>query len=238
MSGQHSRTSWARRSFLSRIGTGAAVVGAAFGAGASSVAAQTPASPAGPWQPARHPEDDWLEQPPAKHRFFLDTTTPDALGMALVYANNYFTANRSGYNLADSDVSVVICARHQSTAFAFTDAMWAKYGPAMAEQASFTNPSMKQPPTVNIYQATGSVAGLVNRGVTLDSLFARGVRLAVCQMATRGIAMRIAQKMDGNADDIFKELVANRVPNTHMVAAGIVAVNRAQERGYSFSYVG
>ena len=41
----------------------------------------------------------------------------------------------------------------------------------------------------------------------------------------------------GNADAIFKELTENLIPGGHMVPAGIVAVNRAQERGYSFSYV-
>ena len=38
-------------------------------------------------------------------------------------------------------------------------------------------------------------------------------------------------------DAIFKELTENLVPNGRMVPAGIVAVNRAQERGYSFVYV-
>ena len=31
----------------------------------------------------------------------------------------------------------------------------------------------------------------------------------------------------------YNELAANLVPNSHMVAAGIVAVNRAQERGFT-----
>jgi intracellular sulfur oxidation DsrE/DsrF family protein len=38
-------------------------------------------------------------------------------------------------------------------------------------------------------------------------------------------------------DDIIKELTEHLVPNSHMVPAGIVAVSRAQERGYTFSYV-
>lgn len=36
--------------------------------------------------------------------------------------------------------------------------------------------------------------------------------------------------------DIYQEFVANTVPNSHIVVAGIVAVNRAQERGYTFAY--
>jgi hypothetical protein len=38
--------------------------------------------------------------------------------------------------------------------------------------------------------------------------------------------------------DVYQELVAHLVPHGHIVSAGIVAVNRAQERGYTFAYVG
>jgi intracellular sulfur oxidation DsrE/DsrF family protein len=37
------------------------------------------------------------------------------------------------------------------------------------------------------------------------------------------------------ADAVFDELKANLVPNAHLVPVGIIAVNRAQERGYSLS---
>jgi len=40
-------------------------------------------------------------------------------------------------------------------------------------------------------------------------------------------------EMKGNADAVYKELVANLIPNSHMVAAGVVAVNRAQEYGFT-----
>ena len=41
-----------------------------------------------------------------------------------------------------------------------------------------------------------------------------------------------------SVDDALKELGANLLPNGHIVPAGVVAVNRAQEHGYSFMYVG
>ncbi|MBI2150296.1 MAG: hypothetical protein HYU27_06790, partial [Acidobacteria bacterium] len=78
-------------------------------------------------------------------------------------------------------------------------------------------------------------AGDGNRqGGRLDSLIKRGVRLAVCQMATRAIAGQIARAANQETGAVFQELAANRLANAHMVPAGIVAVNRAQERGYSF----
>ena len=49
-----------------------------------------------------------------------------------------------------------------------------------------------------------------------------------------GLAGVIAGAVGGNAESINKELISNVIGNVHMVPAGIVAVNRAQERGYSF----
>jgi hypothetical protein len=227
-----------RRSFLARFGAGATAFGAAFASGASVAEAQSPAAPAAAWRPARHTEDDWFEQVPAKHRVFFDTTTPEGFGEAIFFANNTFTANRTGYGLTDGDVALVICARHASTPFAYTEAMWAKYGGALAELAHFSDPKTKQPPTVNVFQTSGYGTSLRNNGVLLDAVTQRGARLAVCGLATRVAASLIAQRVGGKVDEIFRELADHLVPNAHLVPAGIVAVNRAQERGYSFAYVG
>ena len=232
--------SLARRSFLSRMGAGAAAFGAAFGAGSSVQAQSAPnsAAAASPWKPARHAEDDWFDQPTAKHRFFLDTTTPEAFAQALTFARNFYTGNANGYRLADVDIAQIICARHRSTTFAFNDAMWAKYGATMAERANgFVDPKTKQAPTSNIYMGAGSGEESWNGAAPLDSLLKRGVRLAVCSLATRGAATAIARKSGAKVDDVFKELTEHLVPNARMMPAGIVAVNRAQEHGYTFSYV-
>jgi intracellular sulfur oxidation DsrE/DsrF family protein len=156
----------------------------------------------------------------------------------MLWTNNYFTASRgAAYGLTDADSSVVICLRHESAPFAFTDAMWAKYGPALSEHAAFSDPKTKQPATVNVFQASGYGVLLSNRGTTLDTLIGHGVRFAVCMLATRGIAGQAARVTGGKVDDIYKELTENKIANAHMVPAGIVAVNRAQERGFSMSSV-
>lgn len=231
----------ARRTFLTRLGAGAAAFGAAFSGGATAEAAQAAraasSGPAERWQPARHAEDDWFDQTAAKHRLFFDTTTPAALGQAIFFASNFFTGNKNGYGLADTDLAVVVCVRHQSTVFAFSDAMWAKYGASFSQRAaSFVDPTSKEVPVANVYQSAAYGAALPNNGVTLDAVTKRGLRLAVCQLSTRASANLIAQKTGASADAVYKELTEHLVPNAHMVPAGIVAVNRAQERGYSFAY--
>jgi hypothetical protein len=228
---------WPRRSFLAKAGAGAAAVGAALSADAT-MAAQSASPQDARFQPERHAQDDWLDQVRGKHRFFLDTITAEGLGQALFYANNYYVANKSGYGLEGTDLALVICLRHQSTAFAFTDLMWQKYGKGLSERASFTDPKTNQPPAANLYRAAGYGGSLANNGITLDAMIKNGAHFAVCQLATRACASVIARDTGRSVDDIYQELVANTIPNAHMVPAGIVTVNRAQERGYAFGWVG
>lgn len=210
----------ARRAFLSRLGTGVTAAGLTVLHDQPAAAQQTPGPTA--WHPRRHVEDDWLDRIPGVHRFVFDTTTPEGFSDALLFANNYFTANRNGYGLSDADLAVVIVARHSSTPFAYTDAMWAKHGTLLAQRTGFLDPSTKQPPIVNVHRAR------------LEGLIKRGVHLAVCQMATRNHAGIIAKATGTETDAVYNELVSNLMSNAHMVPAGIVAVNRAQERGFSF----
>ncbi len=230
-----------RRSFLSRLAAGAAVVGGAVFKSHPAAAQSTgAAAPAGaPWRPARHTQDDWLDQIPGSHRFIFDTTSPSGLGSSLLFANNFFVANQNGYGLGNADAAVVIVVRHNSTPFAYTDAMWTKYGKAIGDAAAgFDDPNTKTRPTINVYNVGTYAAALPNNGVTLDALIGRGVHFAVCQMATRRFAGAIATAMKLDTDAVYKELTSNLVRNSHMVPAGIVAVNRAQERGYAFANAG
>ena len=215
-----------RRSFLSRLTAGLGVTGLALAPGVAT--GQT----APGFRAARHKEDDWLDTLGTKHRFVFDTTATPGFLDAMLFANNFLTANQTGYGLTDADSGVVIVARHFSTAFAYNDAMWAKYGARLAERATPPDFAPKTP-VKNPFNTTG--ADLPTRGITVQSLAGRGVHFAVCGMATRFAAGQIAQATGGNADAVFAELSANLVPNAHVMAAGIVAVNRAQERGYTLA---
>ena len=122
--------------------------------------------------------------------------------------------------------------------FGYNDALWAKYGTLLAQRGNLVDPSTKQAPKVNIYNVAALASQLPTAGTTIDSLVKRGVQLAVCQMATRRMDGIIAEATKVTADAAYNEIVANLVPNAHMVPAGIVAISRAQERGYTFANVG
>ena len=209
-----------RRLFLTRMGTSMTVLGAVAVAVPAVEAAQSPTD--SPWQPVRHKEDDWLDAVPGKHRLVFDTTAPAGMSSALTWATNYYLANNSGYGLQNADLAVLIIARHASTPFAYKDEIWAKYGVQISDFVERgKEPSMRNA-----------------NGRTLTTLVGRGAHLAVCQLATRAIAGSIARATNSTTDEIYREIEANLLPNSHLVPAGIVAVNRAQERGYTLVHGG
>jgi hypothetical protein len=229
-----------RRSFLSRLAAGAAAFGGTLLASAPAQAQSgaSNASAGTSWKPARHSQDDWFDQIPGTHRFLIDSTSPEGLGSALLFANNFFVANQSGYGLGNPDIALVIVMRHNSTPFAYNEAMWAKYGMPIGEASNFNDPKTKTRPLLNVYNSNNHLGTLPNNGVTVDALIGRGVHFAVCQMATRRFAGAIAMSRGLNVDTVFNELAGNLIKNGHLVSAGIVAVNRAQERGYTFANAG
>jgi intracellular sulfur oxidation DsrE/DsrF family protein len=231
-----SRPPFARRSFLARAGAATAAFGAAFGAqrAGGQTPAAAPAAAGARWQPTHHPQDDWYDQVPGKHRFFFDVTTTPGLVEAMQFVGNFYEANKSDYDLAPADLAVIVCLRHNAAPFGFNDAMWKKYGETLARRAEYVDQRNKDvTPAANPYTPVAAADAARVRG--LAGLVRNGARFAICNISTQGIAGMIARAVDGKRDEIYKELAANLIPSARLVPAGILAVNRAQERGYSIT---
>jgi intracellular sulfur oxidation DsrE/DsrF family protein len=200
-------------------------------AGIVSTANQAEAQTASAWHPARHSQDDWLDQNNAKHRLVFDTTTPAGLSEALFFGPNFLAINNSEYGIPNSELAMVVIVRYQSVAFGYNDSIWAKYSAPIAARTKYQDPKTKSPAKLNVYNSQAYSDVLMNPPI--DSVTKLGVQLAVCNLATRNMSIAIAKAVDGVADTIYKELASNLVHGARLVPAGIVAVNRAQERGYT-----
>jgi intracellular sulfur oxidation DsrE/DsrF family protein len=99
--------------------------------------------------------------------------------------------------------------------------MWSKHGVVLSKRAKWVDPKTSQPGSAN------------PRQTQLNSLAKRGVRFTVCNLSTQVIAGLSADSIGGKADEVYPQLIANRVDSARQVPAGIVALNRAQEHGYS-----
>ncbi len=217
-----------RRKVLATLSTGVVVLGAAV------LPTQASAKPVR-WQPVFEKDDDWMELP-SRHRLVFDATSADGAAHALFFARNYIGVNKSAYGIESSQLAIIIILRHMATVFGYDDAIWSKYGKILSNMSKFTDPKTQEAPTRNLYDVKGYGPGLANADATLTDLAGQGVHFAVCGAATQRIAAMVAAQTKEDAQGVRQELESHLVPNGRMVAAGIVTVNRAQERGYAMSY--
>jgi intracellular sulfur oxidation DsrE/DsrF family protein len=228
----------ARRSFMSRMGAAFAAFG--IGSAASAEAQTKPAAPAAAraFRAMHHAQDDWMDQFPGRHRIVIDAATPHGAGEAVLFANNLYTSHKAAYNLAEKDLAIVIVMRHFATPFAFTDVAWAKYGKAMGDMLEFRDPKTKESPTTNLYQSSAYGLTLPNLGTTIEAVRKKGTYIAICDQATRFAAQGVAGMTGSTMDAVYKDFQANIVPDSRFVPAGVLAVARAQEKGYTLIYAG
>lgn len=205
---------------------------AALGGSAATAAPAKAASAKG------DPQDAWLDQGGQLHRIVFDTVSIKGVGESLNFADNFYKANQSGYGVAGKDLSVVIILRHFSAAFGFNDAAWAKFGTALSDWSNLAEAGVKSPSTGNPYEAIPLDSKLGSKGRRLSGVAGEGTRYAVCEMASQVVAFMHAKATGGDPKAVFEEMKTMLIPNATMVPAGIVTLNRAQERGYTVSICG
>lgn len=219
-----------RRSFIAAAGLSATGLALPPDADAQAAAHGTD----GKRDVPRYPQDAWLDQLPGKHRLFLDATDAEGAGGALGYAWNFMRTSTTGYQLKDEDQAVVICLRHSATDFAFSNDIWSRYD--VLRKVKYKHPETEK--TVrdgNVFRPGSTQPRSMDGDYTWDGLAGRGVHFAICGTATRGLARMIAgEKAERSAvQKIVDELMAGAPANSHFMASGIVAAQRAGEYGYT-----
>jgi len=215
-----------RRSFVSRIAAGAAALSA------TSAIALAPSMSAGATTSPDELET-WLATFKAPNKCLYDCVQATGASDGILFARNLLTLSQEKLGTKDIDTNVLVSFRHFATPFGYNDAMWAKY-PAFSELLKFEDPKTKKPAMRNV-PLHDEVEGFPD--ASLPGLKARGVRFTVCGAATTFIAGILAGKT-GNAKTIEAELIANLVPGARIVPAGVVVVQRAQKRGFAYTYAG
>lgn len=196
--------------------------------------ASAPAPAPDPRVVPRYAQDAWYDKLPGKHRLFVDATNDAEAGAAVGYAWNFMHTSQTGYNLKDEDLAVIICLRHEATAFAFSNDVWAKY--AMLRKYKYKHPDTgKRVRGGNVFRLGSLDPKSVDEGFTLEGMAKRGVHFAVCGAATRGLAGMLAGEKASKDDRerIIDELIASAPANAHFMASGILAAQRAGEYAYT-----
>jgi intracellular sulfur oxidation DsrE/DsrF family protein len=221
-----------RRGFLGRLAAGAAALGlgslvAPFEAAAAPRDAATP--------PSADPAfETWLNKITGKHKMIFDVPEPND-GFAMIWARVFLNTTNESYGTTDADNSAVIVLRHSGIPFAMKHDRWAKY--KFGETFKINDPATKAPAVRN--PLMGMKAGeFPIPGVGIDELLGRGVLVGVCNIALTFNAMRLAPSVKMDAAAVKQEWVASLWPGTIVVPSGVIAVNRAQEKGCAYCFAG
>jgi intracellular sulfur oxidation DsrE/DsrF family protein len=179
-----------------------------------------------PKQAGGAPDEAWLQGLNGKHRQIFDVNASKD-GRPLGRVANFLDAYIEAYGVKDSDLNAIFGVHGGGLPIVFNDAIWAKY--ELGKRNGELDPATRAPAVRNIWAKDGATS--------VARLRERGVRFIVCHRSIRRFSGELAPSR-GDAEAVRTELLANLLPGVMPVPAMIVAVNRAQEAGLSYAYLG
>lgn len=224
---QHDKIEAHRRDVLGGIATLGAVVGLAEMTGSAQAVAAEEGAKATDFT-------RWLDSIGGKQRQLFDAPEPNG-GFALIWSYVFLATGAPAYALPDHELGVVVVLRHNGIPLAFKDELWSKY--KLGEFFKISDPVTKAPATRNFF-ANSKPEDLMVPDAAIDRLMARGVKIAVCNMAITVLGGMVAKGMNMPADQVRKEWIAGLLPGAQVVPSGVVAVNGAQSRGCGYCFAG
>ena len=202
----------ARRRFLAQLsGAAAALAGLALPERAGATELLDP------------DHDAWMRRARGRHRQFFHATAP-ADGAAMLMATNFLDVYQSAYGASSGHVSAVIGVHGSALPIGLVDAAWSKY--ELGKRISVNDPDTNAPATRNVFAVGGPIS--------IDTAMRRGVVLLVCNVALTRTAGSIASSLSLPQADVYNDLKASVIPGAVVVPALVVAMNRAQEKGFTY----
>jgi hypothetical protein len=222
-----------RRNFLGKL---------AMGAGAASIASLSL-----PLRSVAEPEDfsfspdnpeAWFDKIKGKHRIIFDVPAPHEI-FPFAWPRVFMITN-SMTGTPEKSCNEVIVLRHEAFPYALEDQLWEKY--KLGETFKIDDPATKAPSVRNMFwkpkAGDFNVPGIGNVQIGINELQESGAMFCVCNMALTVYSSILGQKMGMDGGEVLKEFHAGILPDIQLVPSGVWAVNRAQEHGCSYCFVG
>ena len=217
-----------RRSFLGSLAAGSAAV-ALTGLGLHGAAHDASAEEA----PAVGFSEAWLGKLTGKHKQFFDATTTNQF--ALVFAMNFLNSYNDVYKVPDAKLSAVVGLRHFAIPIGLSDDIWSRY--KVAEFVQAMDPASKSPYMRNFLNHPQG-GDMMFPNAAVDKLVARGVQFTCCNVAITAVSGLLAKNAGVTPDVAKAEWIAGLLPGVILVPSGVLAVNRAQEKGCTYCNAG
>lgn len=211
---EQNTNSGARRHFLAQLSGGLAAL-----AGISApVAAQRVSSAL-----ADPDHDAWMRRAVGEHRALFHATSPGD-GAPMLMATNYLDVYGSAYGARREHVSAVIGVHGAALPIALGDGAWDRY--ELGRRINVSDPDTKEPAKRNVFAVGGPYS--------IDTVMARGVILLVCNVALTLTAGSIARARSLVEADVYDDLKSSIIPGAVLVPGLVVAISRAQEKGFTY----
>ena len=144
---------------------------------------------------------------------------------------NFLNSYNDVYRIPDAKLSAVVGLRHFAIATALTDDIWSRY--RVAEFVQAMDPTTKTPYMRNFLNHPHE-GDMMFPNASVDKLVARGVQFTCCNVAL-GAVSGLLSKNAGVTPEVAKaEWTAGLLPGVTLVPSGVLAVNRAQEKGCTY----
>lgn len=214
-----------RRAFLGTLAAGSAAIAMVNAGLPSTVSAATVGADHSPSEFS----EAWLGKLTGKHKQFFDATSTNQF--ALVFAMNFLNSYNNTYKIPDSNLSAVVGLRHFAIGAALSDDIWSRY--RVAEFVQAMDPATKTPYTRNFLSHPHD-GDMMFPNASVDKLVARGVQFTCCSVAI-GVVSGLLSKNAGVTPEAGRaEWIAGLLPGVTLVPSGVMAVNRAQEKGCTY----
>lgn len=216
-----------RRGFLGTL------IGGAAAFGLSSFVSSLKSEAAEPVLTDAVPAEQLFKNLKGKHKFVFDTSAFKG-GATLGWTETFLNTNNET-GTPDEELNVVIILRSLAVGMSLNDKMWEKY--KLGELYKIDDPATKAPALRNLFTNVKKEE-LIEPAMSIDVLQKRGVLICICSKALKGNSEHIAEKLSLKGEDVLNDLLANLIPDAHVVPSGVWALGRAQERGCAYSYAG
>jgi intracellular sulfur oxidation DsrE/DsrF family protein len=166
--------------------------------------------------------DEWMKPLKGKHRQIFHATA--ANDIAMLMANNFLDAYSEAFQAKAGEANAVVGVHSGALSIGFNDAAWTKYG--IGKTSSVIDPATKEPALRNIFATGGPLS--------VEASQKRGVVFIMCNTALRMRSRGLAAERGEKYETVYEDLKASRLPGTILVPALVVAINRAQEAGFTY----
>ena len=219
-----------RRKFLQSLTLGAA----ALGTTGLTISINASAGNTG----GKHNTDPeaWMKKITGKHRIVYDVTEPHHQ-FPFAWPRVFLLTNEAT-GTPPNECSVVVILRHNAIPFAMDNRLWEKYKfgemfhvtDLNTNETAMKNPFWKPAPGTYKFPGFGAVS------IGINELQESGVQFLACDAALT-VYSAVAAGENGNAAEVKKEWTEGILPGIHIVASGVWAVGRAQEKGCGYCFV-